>query len=274
MPELPEVETVVVALRRALSSRKIRGAMFYSRLRTPFDPDAVAAALSGHTCTGVRRRGKYIILDFTCRHALVAHLGMTGYFHMESAKTAPHSHDRVGLRLDKGDEMRFADPRRFGFVDLVELDRPNGDVPTLAHLGFEPLEREFTAARLAERAAGRSVAVKVFLMNQEVVVGVGNIYASEALHAARIDPRRAAGDLSLEEWKRVVAKVKAVLRAAMRAGGSTIRNYRSVNGDEGRFQRVLRVYGRAGEPCPACARPIETIRLGGRSTFFCSTCQR
>ncbi|MCD8138627.1 MAG: bifunctional DNA-formamidopyrimidine glycosylase/DNA-(apurinic or apyrimidinic site) lyase [Planctomycetaceae bacterium] len=273
MPELPEVETVVRALRRALTSRKIRGAALYGRLRTPFDASAVDAALAGRTCTGVRRRGKYIIFDFPCRHALVAHLGMTGYFHLEKASSPLHPHDRVGLRLDKGDEMRFADARRFGFIDLVETADPGGDVPTLSHLGLEPLERECNAARMADLAVGRKVPVKVFLMNQEVVVGVGNIYASEALHAACVDPRRMAGDITAAEWKRVVAKVKAVLRAAIRAGGSTIRNYRGVNGDEGKFQRALRVYGKAGEPCPACGGVIETVRLGGRSTFYCAACQ-
>lgn len=274
MPELPEVETVVRALQPVLIGRKVTGAVFWSKVRTPFDAKRVTSILKGRTFTGVRRRAKYILLDFDSADLLVAHLGMTGYFHVEPADALPHPHDRLALKLDGGEELRFADARRFGFVDLVQVDAPGGMPATLDHLGLEPLERSFTAKAMAERAQGRSVPVKVFIMNQEIVVGVGNIYASEALFSARIDPHRLAGDIALDEWKRLTRAIKAVLRSALRAGGSTVRNYRSVDGSEGQFQRVLRVYDREGQACMSCGEAIAVTRQGGRSTYYCPNCQR
>ena len=274
MPELPEVETVAKALQRALTGRSVASVAFLGKTRLPFDAGAAARALKGKTFTGVRRRAKYLILDFDCERVLLAHLGMTGYFHIDPSDEERHLHDRIVFGLDGGDELRYADARRFGFVALARRDGDDGLPAELSHLGPEPLERRFCAKAMLERATGRKAPVKVFIMDQEVVVGVGNIYASEALFAAGVDPRRPAGSLSLAEWTRLVAEVKAVLRRALRSGGSTIRNYRTVDGSEGGFQRVLKVYGKTRENCPACGSEVRVIRLGGRSTFFCPECQR
>ena len=273
MPELPEVETVAKALHKALRGRVVRGARFLGRLRRPFDEKVVAKALAGRKIVAVRRRAKYLIVEFDGKEAMLAHLGMTGFFHIERAEFPLLKHDRVALALDRGDELRFADARRFGFVEIVPLPGPGGCPEELAGLGLEPLERGFTARSLLDLARGRSSPVKVFLMDQRRVVGVGNIYASEALYRARIDPRRPAGGLDAAEWKRLAAAVRAVLREALRAGGSTIRNYRGVDGSEGSFQRRLRIYGRGGENCSECGTAVAVLRQGGRSTFYCPSCQ-
>lgn len=273
MPELPEVETVVRALDSALKGKMVEEARFIGRLRFPFDAAAFTKALGGRTIAGVRRRAKYIIIDFDGPEAVLAHLGMTGQFRIEPATEAALRHDRVAFSLAGGEELRYADARRFGFVLLAANDGPDGYPSQLADLGPEPLGRGFAARAMLERAYGRKCPVKTFIMDQAVVVGVGNIYASEALFAAGVDPRRAAADLTPDEWGRLVAQIKAVLRQAVRKGGSTIKNYRSVDGSEGGFQRVLKVYGRGGDACPDCGTPVATVRLGGRSTFFCPRCQ-
>lgn len=274
MPELPEVETVVAALRQTLVGRTIRSVESLGKLRLPFDAKAATRRIGGAAVTDARRRAKYILIDIDGGAALLAHLGMTGYFHLDAASEPRHKHDRLVFTLDGGEELRFADARRFGFVKLVELPEAGAFPVELAGLGPEPLSRAFSPRAMLNRAEGRSAPVKVFVMDQTVVVGVGNIYASEALFAAGIDPRRAAGDLSPDEWAALVREVKRVLRRAIRSGGSTIRDYRTVDGTEGGFQRRLLVYGRAGESCPGCGQPIERVRQGGRSTFFCSECQR
>lgn len=273
MPELPEVETVVKALNSVLPGRTLRAAEEVGRLRRSFDAKEIVRRLRGKTVQQVRRRGKYIIVDFGVEAALLAHLGMTGSFRLEAAATPRRKHDRAVLSLDGGEELRYADIRRFGFVALAFLSRPERWPEELADLGLEPLERRFSGGALAARAAGLKTPVKVFIMDQRVTVGVGNIYASEALHAAGIDPRRSAGGVGPEEWNRVAAEIKRILRNAIRRGGSSIRNYRTVNGSEGGFQRELRVYGKKGVACPACGEAVETVRLGGRSTFFCPRCQ-
>lgn len=274
MPELPEVETVVRALRQTLEGRVVEKAHFLGRCRYPFDAAAATATLGKKMFRGVRRRAKYIIMDFDCDTAILAHLGMTGYFHVDAASSPPHKHDRIAFSLKGGEELRYADARRFGFVRLVRTAGPGSMPEELAALGPEPLERSFSGKYLGERAAGRKGPVKVFIMDQAVVVGVGNIYAAEALFAAGVDPRRPAGSLNAEEWGRVAAEIKAVLRRALRRGGSTIRNYRTVDGSEGAFQRSLKVYGKAGDGCPSCGGPIAVTRQAGRSSFFCPACQK
>lgn len=274
MPELPEVETVARALDAALRGRVFAGAEFLGRMRLPFDPAEATARLKGRRILGVRRRAKYLVFHCEGDVCLVAHLGMTGNFRVERGRLPREKHDRALFRLKGGDELRYADARRFGFVKLAEAPSDGGDPNELGHLGPEPLDRRFIGALMAARAEGRGTAVKCFIMDQRVVVGVGNIYASEALFRAGIDPRRAASDLDGGEWRRVVAEIKAVLRYAIKKGGSTIRSYRTVDGSEGGFQRKLLVYGRAGGTCSKCGGPISTIRQGGRSTFFCPACQR
>lgn len=273
MPELPEVETVVRALNAALLGRSIAKAVFLGKVRVPFDATEATRALRGRSITGVRRRAKYIVVDFDCDAALLAHLGMTGFFHIESASSPYEKHDRIAFLLTDGEELRYADARRFGFVRLARVSEPAGWPGELSFLGVEPLGRSFTGNYLHERAKGRKTPVKVFIMDQEIVVGVGNIYASEALFAAGVDPRRPAGSLTPGEWKRIAAEIKGVLRYAIKMGGSTIKNYRAVDGTEGAFQRVLKIYGKKAGTCPVCGAGVETVRLGGRSTFFCPSCQ-
>lgn len=274
MPELPEVETVAKALHRTLQGRVVEKARFIGRCRYPFDAAAATAALGRKAFCGVRRRAKYIIMDFDCDTAILAHLGMTGYFHVDPVGSPLHKHDRIAFSLKDGEELRYADARRFGFVKLVRMAVPGAMPEELSALGPEPLERSFSGKYLMKRAAGRKTPVKVFIMDQAVVVGVGNIYASEALFGAGVDPRRPAGSLREDEWNGVAAEIKAVLRHALRRGGSTIRNYRTVDGSEGAFQRSLKVYGRSKDACHSCGGPITVARQAGRSTFFCAECQK
>ncbi|MDR1520418.1 MAG: bifunctional DNA-formamidopyrimidine glycosylase/DNA-(apurinic or apyrimidinic site) lyase [Planctomycetota bacterium] len=273
MPELPEVETVVRALDASLRGRILLGAVSLGKLRLPLDAEAASRRLGGREILRVRRRAKYILIDFTGKGALLAHLGMTGRFRIDSAGEPRHKHDRAAFPLLGGDELRYSDARRFGFVKLVELPEPDGFPAELERLGPEPLSRQFSGRTLLAGAAGRKTPVKVFIMDQWTVVGVGNIYASEALHAAGIDPARPAAALAPDEWARLAAEIKAVLRRAIKQGGSTIRDYQTLDGGEGGFQRSLRVYGKAGGICPRCGGSVKSTRLGGRSTFFCPDCQ-
>ncbi|MCC8167425.1 MAG: bifunctional DNA-formamidopyrimidine glycosylase/DNA-(apurinic or apyrimidinic site) lyase [Planctomycetes bacterium] len=274
MPELPEVETVVTALAKALTGRAVTTLEQRGALRYPLGREA-GKVLPGHVVTGVRRRAKYIVFAFdNCPHGLLAHLGMTGSFRIVPDLEPYEKHDRLAIGLDNGESLRFADMRRFGFVKLVRLDSGTGEPDEFARLGPEPLDRTFTGRELWRRCEGRTCPIKNHIMNQEVVVGVGNIYASEALFIAGISPERPAGELDRAEADALVAAIKKVLRAAIRSGGSTIRNYRTVDGREGGFQRVIRVYGRAGERCRRCGGTVASIRQGGRSTFYCPTCQR
>ncbi|MDR2391644.1 MAG: bifunctional DNA-formamidopyrimidine glycosylase/DNA-(apurinic or apyrimidinic site) lyase [Planctomycetota bacterium] len=273
MPELPEVETVVRALNRALKGKTTTGALSLGRLRFPFDAAAAGRRLAGKEILRIRRRAKYILIDFPENLALLAHLGMTGRFRVDPSGTPRDRHDRVIFNLLDGLELRFSDARRFGFLKLADLPRPGGIPPECDRLGPEPLERGFTGGLLLALAKKRTLPVKSFLMDQKTVAGVGNIYASEALHAAGIDPRRPTSDLTPVEWERVVRAIKTVLRRAIRQGGSTIRNYRTIDGSEGGFQQSLQVYGKAGGTCPGCDGKIQSIRIGGRSTFFCPECQ-
>lgn len=273
MPELPEVETVASALDHAISGRTLSGARFFSRLRKPFDPEIVQKALNGRQCTKVRRRAKYIIMEFGDENAILAHLGMTGAFHLAPADQQPDKHDRVSLTFVDGMELRFRDARRFGFVSLTRLPCAGADPSELGAIGYEPLDRSFSAKSIAEKAKRRTSAVKTFIMDQRIVAGVGNIYASEALFMAGVHPGRQTGAITSGEWKKIVAAIKNVLRQAIKAGGSTINNYRTVDGSEGGFQRRLRVYGRKGGACPRCGGIIAMARMGGRSSFYCPDCQ-
>lgn len=274
MPELPEVEIVAKALHTALAGRTVAGAAFISRMRRPFDPAEAKRLLCGRRILNARRRAKYIIIECEGDVGLLAHLGMTGAFRLAPKSEPRGRHDRAAIRLDQGDELRYADARRFGFVVPAVLAGPGGVPEELAHLGPEPLERGFCGAAMSARAQKRAkTPVKVFLMDQEVVVGIGNIYASEALFLAGVDPRRPAASLDRDEWDNVAKAAKKVLRQSIRRGGSSIRNYRGLGGEEGKFQLSLKVYGKAGEPCPVCGGPVETLRQGGRSTFLCPRCQ-
>jgi formamidopyrimidine-DNA glycosylase len=271
MPELPEVETTRRGLLPHVVGRRIRGvAVRNASLRWPVTPD-LAERLRGETIREVRRRAKYLLFELRKGHLLV-HLGMSGRLTVVPTGTAPKKHDHVDIELDGGRTLRFTDPRRFGAV--LWLEGPPESHGLLKNLGMEPLEPEFTGKALRERAKGRSVSIKQFLMNGGIVTGVGNIYASEALFHAGIDPGRAAGRISAERYDRLAKAVRRTLGRAIDAGGSTLRDFASAEGKPGYFQSKHAVYRREGKPCRVCKTPIRALRQGQRSTFYCPRCQK
>ncbi|QJR13636.1 bifunctional DNA-formamidopyrimidine glycosylase/DNA-(apurinic or apyrimidinic site) lyase [Usitatibacter palustris] len=270
MPELPEVETTRRGLLPHVVGRTIREVIVRNpRLRWPVPRD-LAARLRDVEILAIRRKGKYLLFDCAQGHLLV-HLGMSGRLTLVPADRPPQTHDHIDLRFEGNQALRLTDPRRFGA--MLWLKSPAERHALLAGLGLEPLEPEFTGAALAQRARGRQVAVKQFLMNGRIVTGVGNIYASEALFHAGIHPTRAAGRISGERWDRLATSVRETLNRALRAGGTTLRDYASADGQAGGFQFEVAVYDRAGEPCRSCGTLIKTMRQGARATYYCPACQ-
>ena len=271
MPELPEVETTRRGVRGALVGHAVTAFdLREPRLRWPVEP-ALVHELVGQRIHDVRRRAKYLLIDLD-RGSLIAHLGMSGSLRVMPAGSPRLLHDHYDLVLDSGQCLRFNDPRRFG--SLLWCTGSVDEHPLLAALGPEPLEDGFTAELLAARAKRRKAAVKLFLMDQHVVVGVGNIYASEALFRAGVRPRRAAGRIKPAEWQRIVESIRQVLGEAIRQGGTTLRDYVNADGTPGYFRQQLFVYERAGEPCRRCETPVRHLVQGQRSTYFCPACQR
>ena len=275
MPELPEVETVRRRLEPKLAGRRFEQVdITDARLTRPFDPVEVAAELQGERVATVDRRGKYLIVRFESGRALLIHLRMTGnVLHVEAgAAFEADSHQHAVVRLDDGSNIVYRDVRRFGTWLLAEPDEVE---PYLAErLGREPLAAAFTTKRLAEALANRRAPVKAAILDQRRLAGVGNIYADEALWRARIHPQRPAGELDLDELRALHRGIRAALRAGIERQGATLRDYRTPDGGSGRMQHEFKVYGRDGEPCPRCSRPIEKIRAAGRGTWFCPGCQR
>src|SRR5688572_6750358 len=271
MPELPEVETTRRGLLPHVVGRRVRDVVVRNpSLRWPVSP-GLARRLRGERVADIRRRGKYLLFDFPRGHLLV-HLGMSGKLTLVPEGTPPQAHDHVDVRLEGERARRLTDPRRFGAV--LWLPDPAEKHALLRGLGMEPLEGGFSGEALAAAAGGRRVAVKQFLMNGQVVTGVGNIYASEALFHAGIHPARSVSRISRERWDRLAAAVRATLESAIAAGGTTLRDYASFDGHAGAFQDQTAVYGREGEPCRACGTAIRALRQGQRSTFYCPGCQR
>jgi formamidopyrimidine-DNA glycosylase len=271
VPELPEVETTRRGIRRALRGRRVEAFVLKDqRLRWPVDRK-LTKILPGQRVRDVRRRAKYLLIDLD-RGTLIAHLGMSGSLRVVAPDAPWLKHDHYELQLDGDRCLRFNDPRRFGSLHWTTGDPL--EHPLLADLGPEPLGREFDGDYLAGRARGRKVAIKQFLMDQRVVVGVGNIYASEALFHAGINPRRAAGKVSRERLGRLAQAVKKVLAASIRQGGTTLRDYVNADGTPGYFRQKLYVYERDGQPCRHCGTPIRKLAQGQRSTYFCPSCQK
>jgi formamidopyrimidine-DNA glycosylase len=271
VPELPEVETTRRGIAPALLNRRILGATVRERrLRWPIGSD-FESRVRDQTVRTVQRRAKYILIGFDTG-TLILHLGMSGSLTLLKAGAPPQPHDHWDLALDSGRLLRFHDPRRFGSVHWTEEDPKRH--PLLKHLAPEPLSLEFDAEYLYKASRKRKVAIKQFIMNSQAVVGVGNIYASEALFRARIAPRRAAGRLSKAQAAKLTQAIKAVLSAAIKIGGTTLRDYRKADGSPGYFRQKLFVYERAGAPCRVCKSPIKQITQGQRSTYWCATCQR
>lgn len=270
MPELPEVETTRRGIAPHLVGRMIaRLVCRVPHLRWPLP--AEVASLAGQQVQAVERRAKYLLLRCS-GGALILHLGMTGYLRMVDAGTPPQAHDHVDLVFTDGSALRLNDARRFGAL-LWTSDDPHRH-PLLVELGPEPFAAEMGGDYLFRRSRGRRGAVKPFIMDQQVVVGVGNVYASEALFRAGIDPRRPAGSIGRARYGRLAEAIREVLTEAIASGGTTIRDFVGPGGRPGYFQRQIKVYGRQGEPCPFCTRPIAQQRLGGRTTYFCRKCQR
>jgi formamidopyrimidine-DNA glycosylase len=270
MPELPEVETTCRGIAPHVTGQRItRAVVRERRLRRPI-PRSFAAVVKGQQIRDVRRRGKYLLL--VCgAGTLIIHLGMSGNLRLVPAARRAQKHDHVDLYLSNGLALRLRDPRRFGLVVWTAEDPLQH--PLLKDLGPEPLTAAFNGAYLVRRARGRTVAVKQFIMDARVVVGVGNIYANEALFMAGVYPRRAAGEVTAVEYGAIARAIKRVLRKAIAAGGTTLRDFVDGQGRSGYFYQLLQVYERAGEPCRRCSHRIETIRLGQRSTYFCPRCQ-
>ena len=273
MPELPEVETVRRMLETHLVGRTVRSVRLSGlKLREPV-PRALPRQIRGRTLTGVRRHGKYLLIDLSGSLTIVSHLGMSGrwLFYVEQPERAlPHVHAR--LEFEDGSELWFQDPRHFGVLRAVPTLRLPAD-HSLARLGPDPLATPPTGAGLAELAQGARVSAKSFLLDQRRIAGVGNIYASEILFRARVDPRRAAGRLAVPEWGAVAAELTRVLNEAIARMGTTFSMYRTLWNEPGTYAEKLRVYDRADQPCRRCRTPIRRIVQAQRSTYFCPSCQ-
>ncbi|WP_045223797.1 bifunctional DNA-formamidopyrimidine glycosylase/DNA-(apurinic or apyrimidinic site) lyase [Methyloterricola oryzae] len=271
MPELPEVETTRRGIEPHVAGRIIqRVEVRDGRLRWPVPPD-LSAKLEGRPIGGVGRRGKYLLFDAGAG-TLLAHLGMSGSLRITDPAVPPRKHDHVDFLLEGGACLRYHDPRRFGCLLWVEGDAAAH--PLLAELGVEPFSPEFGGAYLHRRARGRAAAVKAFIMDSHLVVGVGNIYASEALFMAGIHPGREAGSISARRYGRLAQAIVEVLQAAIAQGGTTLRDFVNEAGRPGYFQQTLNVYGREGEPCKACGTTIRSERIGQRASCYCPRCQR
>lgn len=275
MPELPEVETIRRGLAAELSGARLIGVEVRDpRLRQPV-PTQALQDLVGTSLVDFRRRAKYLLIDTDDRSSMIVHLGMSGSITAGSPSAALHRHDHVRLQVALAGarrEIRFRDPRRFGLLLVAPTDELTAH-PLLAHLGPEPLDPAFDAGTLRRRARGRRQPVKAFLMDARTVVGVGNIYASEALWRAGVHPGRAAGRIGARRWERIHEAIREVLTDALAAGGTTLRDYRGADGDLGYFAVDLEAYGREGEACSRCGRPLRRVVISGRSTFYCPGCQ-
>lgn len=271
MPELPEVETTRRGIAEHVEGHRVDAMRVRERrFRRPV-AEGLEHRLAGEYVGTLARRAKYLLLPIAGGH-LLWHLGMSGSLRLTRPDAPLKKHDHIDLTLSSGWQLRYHDPRRFGSVDFLEGD-PFSDT-RLASLGPEPLSEAFDAAYLTGRASGRRVPVKAFIMDNAVVVGVGNIYASEALFLAGIDPRTPAGQVSAAAYTLLVVAIKQVLHDAIEQGGTTLRDFVSGQGQPGYFAQKLHVYGRAGQPCLRCATPLEHTVIGQRASVFCPQCQR
>jgi formamidopyrimidine-DNA glycosylase len=274
VPELPEVETIRSSLAPALTGRRLDHVEILDpRLTRPEPPEHVARALEGEQVADVRRRGKYLVVDFESGRHLLVHLRMTGnVLHPAPEGHWDDPHVRAVVRLDDGSDVLYRDVRRFGTWDLLEPGELEAYFAA-RRLGAEPLGRRFTPASLGRALAGRKAPVKAALLDQRAVAGVGNIYADEALWYARINPLDPAGALAGEQLTELRDGIRKALRLGIRRQGATLRDYRAADGRKGRMQEEFRVYGREGEPCERCGTPIAKTRVAGRGTWYCPSCQ-
>lgn len=272
MPELPEVETTRRGLAPHARGRCLAALVVREpRLRWPVAEGLPAAAV-GRRISAVERRAKYLLFGLEDGAWLILHLGMSGSVRVVDRLRPPERHDHLDFVLDSGEALRFTDPRRFGSLHYV-AGAP-GCHPLLRHLGPEPLAPAFDGDYLYRLARGRRASIKACVMDSRVVVGVGNIYAAEALYRAGIHPARAAGRVGRARCRRLAEAIKGVLTEAIEAGGTTLRDFTDGTGRPGYFRQRLDVYGRAGEPCHRCGTPLKTRRIAQRATAYCPRCQR
>ncbi len=271
MPELPEVEVTKLGISPHIINKTIGCVSIrHHQLRWPI-PEDFSQCVTGQTILSVRRRAKYLLLQLNTGIILI-HLGMSGSLRFLTRLSVPEKHDHVDIVFTDGSLLRFRDPRRFGAV--LWFSGIISQHPLLAKLGPEPLELEFTAQYLFDRLKNQKRAIKLAIMDNAVVVGVGNIYANEALFRVNILPDRAANQLSLVQCQNLVQQIKEILTQAIQMGGSTLRDFVDSEGNAGYFQQTYAVYGRQNQPCPECGTRIEMIKLGQRSSFFCPNCQK
>ncbi|CAH0541798.1 bifunctional DNA-formamidopyrimidine glycosylase/DNA-(apurinic or apyrimidinic site) lyase [Vibrio marisflavi] len=268
MPELPEVEVSRMGITPHLVGHVITKLTFRtSKLR--WDIPNELKLLQGQTITGVYRRAKYLLIETDVGSAMV-HLGMSGSLRVLDSTHPPAKHDHVDMQLDSGKVLRYNDPRRFGAWLWCEQGTEH---ELLVNIGPEPLTDAFNVQYMHDKANGKRVAIKQFIMDNKIVVGVGNIYANESLFTAGISPLRAAGKLSESEWEKLVSEIKQVLNTAIEQGGTTLKDFAQADGKPGYFAQELKIYGKAKQPCPNCGEKIQEQKIGQRNTFFCSSCQ-
>ena len=270
MPELPEVETSRRGIAPWVEDHRVEEVTIRERrLRWPI-PESFETSFTGEVIRSLRRRAKYLLFN-TDNGTAILHFGMSGSVRIIDPDEPAGKHDHVDIRLSNGKALRYRDPRRFG--SLLWTDDA-AQHPLLRDLGPEPLEATFNGLSLWQKAKGRSVSIKQFIMNANIVVGVGNIYASEALFIAGIHPKRKAGRVAKARMLQLADAIRAVLNQAIAAGGTTLRDFHGSDGEPGYFQRQLDVYGRDGDPCRRCGNEISNVVLSQRSTFYCKHCQR
>lgn len=276
MPELPEVEVICRGIRPHLIGHRITAVHHSGKnLRLPVPLSALQQKLPGCRIVTVSRRAKYIQVTFDTGVMLVIHLGMTGNLGFFSPSTKLAKHDHVQFTLDNGSQLRFHDVRRFGSIYVIpEQDTAAIESTIFRTTGPEPFSNEFTPQYLQGKANNKQVSIKVFIMNSQVVAGIGNIYASESLFKAGIRPTRKVQTLRLKEWQRLTVEIQNVLNHAIECGGSTISDFVNAGQTKGYFQIQFKVYGKQGENCSVCGREIQKVQLGGRASYFCPHCQK
>ncbi len=273
MPELPEVETIRRALELKLPGKRIANLLIREpRLRWPVDAVKLEQLVAGQIIKSIDRRAKYLLIRFERESTLIIHLGMSGSLLFLTESRAFDKHDHIVFYFENDSELRFRDPRRFGMVDAIAPGM-EAVYPRLAHLGVEPLAPNTSPDNLYEKARFLKRPIKNLLMDARYIVGVGNIYANEALYYAGIDPRTPTGSLGRKQWAYLLSHIQTVLKNAIDQGGTTLNDFVNSNGETGYFQLSLAVYGREGEPCLQCGQAIKKIAMGGRSSFFCPECQ-
>jgi formamidopyrimidine-DNA glycosylase len=276
MPELPEVEVICRGIRSYLIGRIVTAIQCSGKkLRHPVPMETMQGVMANQTITSVERRAKFLQLGLEKGEMLIIHLGMTGNLGIFPPATPRAKHDHVMWLLDNGTELRYNDSRRFGSIQLLSADEVASREETIFKTtGPEPFSGDFSAEYLQNLAKGKSVAIKLFIMTNQTVAGIGNIYANESLFAAGILPTRKAQEITRKEWERMVIEIRKVLAHAIECGGSSISDFLNASQEKGYFQINFKVYGREGMPCTRCSAKIEKQKIGGRASYFCPRCQK